>query len=131
MKSRLLGTLGLALLASCGGGSTSPYSGGGGTGGVPACTSTATKVCMVGLTFSPANLTVPVGTTVTWQNGSSTTHTVTSATGSGVPFGSGNVAAGGTFTQTFSAQGTYNYYCMIHGVDGNPPTGMAGTITVQ
>ena len=86
---------------------------------------------VAGNMFSPTNLTVPVGTTVTWQNGSTTTHTVTSATGSGVAFSSGNIAAGGTFTQAFNVQGTYNYYCMIHGVDGNPPTGMAGTITVQ
>ena len=84
-----------------------------------------------GLTFSPTNLTVTVGTTVTWQNGSTTTHTVTSATGSTQTFNSGNVGASGTFTQMFNTQGTYHYYCMFHGQDGNPPTGMSGTITVQ
>jgi plastocyanin len=31
----------------------------------------------------------------------------------------------------FPTAGTYHYYCKIHGADGTPPTGMAGTITVQ
>ena len=130
MKARFLSSaevVGLAFLASCGS-SMSPYGGGGGV----TCTPTASKVCMTAaLTFNPTNLTVPAGTTVTWQNGSATTHTVTSATGSTQSFNSGNEGAGGTFTQTFNTAGTYHYYCMFHGLDGNPPTGMAGAITVQ
>jgi len=66
---------------------------------------------MIGQTFSPVNLTVPVGTTVTWNNGSTLVHTVTSATGSSEVFNSGNppagVAAGGIFTHKFMTAGTY------------------------
>ena len=87
---------------------------------------------MVNTAFSPANLSVPVGTTVTWMNGDSISHYVASAMGSpGAAYTSTAIAGGGTFSHTFSATGTYPYYCTIHGHDGTPPTGMHGTITVQ
>jgi len=90
---------------------------------------------MAATSFNPTNLMIAAGVTVTWQNGSSATHTVTSSSSSTETFNSGNppagVAPGGTFTHTFSTAGTYHYYCQYHGADGNPPTGMAGTITVQ
>ncbi len=134
MRSHLLGlAAGLLVLAGCGN-STSPVYGGGG-GGSASCTSTSTKACMIGTSFSPATLTIAAGVTVTWQNGSSLTHTVTSSSMSTEVFNSGNppagVAPGGTFSHTFPTAGTYHYYCQYHGLDGNPPTGMAGTITVQ
>jgi len=69
---------------------------------------------------------------VTWLNGDSFAHYVASAMGSpGAAYTSSSVAGGGTFSHTFSAAGTYPYYCTIHGHDGTPPTGMHGTITVQ
>jgi plastocyanin len=120
--SLALGVAGVLLLASCGS-STSPYGGGEGGGG---CTPTATKVCMNALSFSPAALTVTAGTTVMWQNGSVTTHTVTSDAGSALTYDSGNVGPGATFSQTFNTAGTYNYHCTIH-----VASGMTGTITVQ
>ena len=137
MRSSLMalagGAAGVVFLASCGGGGTSPYGGGGGGGG--GCTPTATQVCMVGLSFSPESLAVPMGTTVTWLNGSTDTHTVTSATGSTELFNSGNPPAGvspsATFTHMFQTKGNYHYYCQYHGFNGSPPTGMHGTITVQ
>ena len=119
----VLGAAGVVLLGSCGG-STSPYGGGGGGGG--GCTPTASKVCMIGLSFSPSNLTVTAGTTVTWQNGSSFIHTVTSDAGSSLTYNSGDVANGGTFSQAFNTAGTYNYHCTYH-----VASGMTGTITVQ
>jgi len=127
MRSNVLTlVLGVLLLAACGG-STSPYGGGGGGGG---CTPTTTKVCTVGgIQFSPATLTVTAGTTVTWQNGDAVTHTVTSATGSGDTYDMS--LAAGTVSHQFMTAGTYNYYCKIHGVNGTPPTGMHGTITVR
>ena len=122
----VLGAAGVALLAACGG-STSPYGGGGGGGG---CTPTATKICTVGGSqFSPATLTVPAGTTVTWQNGDAVAHTVTSATGSTDTYDM--ALATGTVSHQFATAGTYNYYCKNHGANGTPPTGMHGTITVQ
>lgn len=95
------------------------------------------------------NVTIPVGTTVTWSNESNNVpHTVTfPAAGQQPPGGSPDQvpAAGGstydgstlvnsgvlrpgmTYTLTFTKAGTFTYYCLFH--DG--PTGMIGTITVQ
>jgi len=83
----------------------------------------------VSLQFSPATLTVAAGTTVTWENGGGGAHTVTSATGSADSYDM--ALAAGTVSHQFTVAGTYNYYCKNHGVNGTPPTGMHGTITVQ
>ncbi len=61
--------------------------------------------------FNPDNYTVKAGTTVTWFNDDSTSHTVTSTTGA---FNSDNIASGATYSHTFSQAGTYSYYCAIH-----------------
>jgi len=82
---------------------------------------TAQAVNISGFAFDPPTLTVPVGTTVTWTNNDSTTHTVTADDGS---FDSGNVDPGGTFSFTFSTAGTINYHCKIH-------PNMTASITVQ
>ena len=71
--------------------------------------------------FSPATLTVAVGTTVTWHNNDSPTHTVVSDSG---VFSSGDLPTGSTFSFTFSATGTFSYHCGIH-------PSMKGTVTVQ
>ena len=67
------------------------------------------------LVFSPAVLTIPAGTTVTWTNndGGFTQHTVTSST-PGYNFDSGLFGAGGTFSYTFVRPGTYDYFCTPH-----------------
>jgi plastocyanin len=133
MRQVLGVTAATVFLMSCNSATSSYGAGGGGGGGYGGggCTPTSTQVCMASSTFNPATLTVTVGTAVTWHNGDAITHTVTSATGSGDTYNSGNIAGSGTYTHTFAAAGTYNYYCMIHGVDGAPPTGMHGTITVR
>jgi plastocyanin len=74
-----------------------------------------------GLTFSPPTFTVKVGTTVTWVNKDTVTHTVTS-NGTSL-FDSGNLPTGGVFKYTFTHTGTYQYYCTLH-------TFMRGTIIV-
>ena len=123
--TRALGATAVVLAAACGSNSTSPYGGGGG-----GCTPTATKVCTTAsLQFNPTSLTVAVGTTVTWENGGGGSHTVTSATGSADVYDM--ALATGTVSHQFTTAGTYNYYCKNHGVNGTPPTGMHGTITVQ
>jgi plastocyanin len=71
--------------------------------------------------FSPTTLTVSVGTTVTWTNKESMTHTVTSDNNI---FSSGNMGKGDTFTYTFSTVGTFPYHCIFH-------SGMTGTVVVQ
>jgi plastocyanin len=79
------------------------------------------SVTISGFAFSPQTLTVTKGTTVTWTNNDSTTHTVTSDTG---VWDSGNVAVGNTFSFTFNQSGTFPYHCKIH-------TSMTAKVVVQ
>jgi len=77
--------------------------------------------------FEPANVTIAVGTTVTWRWVGGFHNVV--PTGAPTFTGSGNpVSAPHTFSQTFSSPGTYLYFCVVH---GSPSGGMRGTIVVQ
>jgi plastocyanin len=69
--------------------------------------------------FEPAELTVPVGTTVRWVVDDDTYHTVTSSSNLQVRRPSGRFDAvldstGDEFTYTFGEPGTYPYYCRPH-----------------
>jgi len=86
------------------------------------CPSGSTQIAIGDLFFNPADITVPVGTTVCWTNTGQITHTATSDTG---VFDSGFLANGDTFSFTFDTAGTYPYHCMVH------PIQMTGTITVN
>jgi plastocyanin len=75
--------------------------------------------------YVPEALTIPVGTTVTWINNDTVTHTVTSTS---VPSGassftSGFLAYGNKFSYTFTVPGTYKYDCTVHPF-------MTGTVVV-
>ena len=75
--------------------------------------------------FSPANITVEPGTTVTWVQSGNNPHTTTSYDGlwdSGIIEG----GSGGTFSFTFEEQGTYDYFCMPH-----EDLGMVASVTVS
>lgn len=72
--------------------------------------------------FSPQDLTIEVGDTVTWTNLDSSSHTATSTSGP-ASFDSGNLAEGASFSFTFDTAGTYEYFCEIH-------PNMVGSITV-
>jgi len=77
--------------------------------------------------FEPANLTIPVGTTVTWSWVGGF-HDVTPTgnpvfTPSGAPVPSPN-----SYSHTFNSAGTYLYFCSVH---GSANSGMRGTIVVQ
>jgi plastocyanin len=61
-------------------------------------------------TFEPAQLTVKVGTTVTWTNRDDIPHTVVSAG----KFRSKTMDTEGTFSFTFTAPGEYKYFCSLH-----------------
>jgi plastocyanin len=63
--------------------------------------------------FTPASLTVAVGTTVTWVNYDDIPHTVVS---SDTPrhFKSPPLDTDGRYSFTFSKPGTYQYFCSIH-----------------
>jgi plastocyanin len=71
--------------------------------------------------FNPKELTVPVGTTVTWTNLDSVAHTATADAGA---FNSGNLNPGQSFSFQFDKPGTYVYNCSYH-------PSMQGTIIVK
>ena len=64
--------------------------------------------------FSPASWTVPVNGTVTWYNGDTMQHTVTSDIDAPVVFDSRSLESGGTFSFKFTQPGTYKYHCTPH-----------------
>jgi plastocyanin len=80
---------------------------------------------LVNFKFTPAQLTVKVGTTVVWTSEDNVPHTVTADDGS---FDSGNLKKGDSFKFTFTKAGKFPYYCAYHGTAGGG--GMSGTITV-
>ena len=61
--------------------------------------------------FSPASLTVKVGTTVTWINQDDDAHTVDSTQGK---FESGTMNKGGRFEFRFTEAGEYPFFCRFH-----------------
>lgn len=71
--------------------------------------------------YAPDELNVAVGTTVTWTNTDSTSHTSTS---NAAGWDSGIVAPGGRFSFAFQNAGTFPYHCAIH-------PGMIGTVVVR
>lgn len=77
-------------------------------------TSTASgqnTVSISGMAFSPITLTVTKGTTVTWTNNDSVSHTVTGDNGGPA---SGSLKQGGTYTYAYTTVGTFPYHCAIH-----------------
>ena len=75
------------------------------------------------LAFSPADLAISVGDTVTWTNNDAAAHTSTATAGS--TFNSGTLNQGESFTFVFNSAGTISYICNFH------PATMSGSIVVQ
>ena len=69
------------------------------------------EIAIVNFSFSPKDVTIKKGTTVTWTNQDSVIHTATSDTG---VFDSGNLSQGQSFSYTFSTAGTFPYVCTPH-----------------
>lgn len=63
-------------------------------------------------TFTPSDLTVHAGDTVTWMNEDSDAHTVSSVGGG--PLYSGSLGRQQRYSYMFSSPGTYDYRCDIH-----------------
>jgi amicyanin len=78
------------------------------------------KVTIDNFTFSPPELKVKVGDTVTWTNHDDIPHTVVSAG----KFRAKAMDTDGTFSFTFTAAGDYKYFCSLH-------PHMTGMITVE
>ena len=95
----------------------------GAAAGAPAAQQAVAVDMLAGPTrFEPAEITVPVGTTVTWTTRSGS-HTTTSDTGL---WDSGErLPVGQSFSFTFTAPGEYAYYCTPH-----RDSGMVGKVTV-
>jgi len=127
VRALLVSSVALVALVSCGGGEPGVVTG------------SAARV------FTPREVTVAAGDTVTWEIEGDEAHTVTAyeddlpegaeyfATGG---FGTeeaardeiadGLISGGETFEFTFDQPGTYRYYCIPHEGDG-----MVGTIVVE
>jgi plastocyanin len=108
--------------------SSSSKSGGASSPASPATTASSGAPAASGSTveikdfmFMPMNLTVAVGTTVTWKFDDSTDHTVAADDGS---FTSPALGNGKTYTHTFKTAGTVKYHCSIHPF-------MTGTVVVK
>jgi plastocyanin len=68
------------------------------------------KVTIDNFTFSPAELKVKVGDTVTWTNHDDIPHTVVSAG----KFRSKTMDTDHEFSFTFTSAGDYKYFCSLH-----------------
>jgi len=71
------------------------------------------KIVIDNFTFSPAKLTVSVGSQVTWVNHDDVPHTVTSNAKPRV-LDSGTMDTDDQFSHVFTVPGTYNYFCAVH-----------------
>jgi len=69
-----------------------------------------TNVMIDNFTFEPAQLTVKVGTTVTWKNRDDIPHTVVAAG----KFRSKTLDTDDSYSFTFTTTGDYKYFCSLH-----------------
>jgi plastocyanin len=72
--------------------------------------------------FTPANLTIKAGDTVTWVNQDDTQHSAWESANNA--FDTGLLATGQSAALTFASAGSFNYRCRPHG-------NMRGTITIS
>lgn len=116
----------LVIATACGGGgSAAPTA----APSAPAAVATAScsaavaagqQVGIANTAFAPTDVTVAVGSTVTWTNSDAATHTVTFDNGPDC----GSLATGKSTTVTFGTAGTFAYHCKIH-------PSMTGKVTVS
>lgn len=72
--------------------------------------------------YSPRNITINAGDSVVWVNNGEELHTITS---DAQAFDSGLVRPGESWQFSFAGEGTFSYYCLVHGRD------QSGTVVVQ
>ncbi len=78
----------------------------------PSPATTGNNIEINNFAFSPSELTINQGDTVTWTNKDSVKHSITSDSGS--ELGSSLLSTSETFSHTFNTVGTYNYHCSAH-----------------
>ncbi len=71
--------------------------------------------------FAPEDITVPVGTTVTWTNNDNFTHSVRLLDGGEVQM----MKPGESVTHAFTGAGLFRYDCSLH------PKDMQGSVLVE
>nr|WP_245884298.1 cupredoxin family copper-binding protein [Hartmannibacter diazotrophicus] len=79
--------------------------------GAQATAAETASVSIENFTFSPAELTVTAGTTVTFTNHDDIPHTVVATDNS---FKSKPLDTDDTYTITFKDQGSFDYFCSLH-----------------
>lgn len=111
-----------ALVAGC---STSSIGGMGTPQPTPPLPSNVANVIAIkDFVFTPSDITIKAGSTVSWVNQGSASHQVVADTSSAVQFSSKELPSGTSYSFTFSKPGTYPYHCGIH-------QSMVGIITVE
>jgi plastocyanin len=68
------------------------------------------EVTIDNFTFTPAEVTVKIGDTVTWTNHDDIPHTVVSAG----KYRSKTLDTDASFSFTFASSGDYKYFCSLH-----------------
>jgi plastocyanin len=131
----MLALLALGLVAAGCGGDDDESDGGGGASTTEQPTDTgggggggAAEVGMENIQFTPKDVTVAAGETITFTNNESIPHDVHKSSGPGEDFASGppgGMGEGDTFELTLDEPGNYEYVCDVHA------PGMSGTITVE
>ena len=76
-----------------------------------AAAAAANQVVIENFSFAPATLTVKAGTKVTWINSDDVPHTVNE---NDKRFKSGPMDTDDQFSYTFTAPGTFSYFCALH-----------------
>ncbi|HET7827446.1 MAG TPA: cupredoxin domain-containing protein [Candidatus Saccharimonadales bacterium] len=79
---------------------------------------------IVNMLFTPSQITVRQGGTVTWTNNDKTTHTVEDDLANVDGPHSGDIAPGQSYSFRFEKTGSFQYHCRIH-------PSMRGTIVVK
>ena len=134
-----LAAIAIAVVAACGGASGDSTTTGPGNnpGGGNNNNSNPNTVTLVDSSFTPSNITVKAGQTVTWQWQACTDTSGGYGYGNGyacvthqIQFddGTGTVSPKqdqGTFNRTFPSTGTFKYHCTVHG------SYMSGQVVVQ
>ncbi|TAL04534.1 MAG: amicyanin [Rhodospirillaceae bacterium] len=77
----------------------------------PVTAADSSQITIQSFAFSPQDITVPIGTTVTWTNRDQEIHQVVSATKT---FRSAALDTGDAFSYAFTAAGTFQYTCTLH-----------------
>ena len=92
---------------------------------VPTTAPASADVAIADFSFTPKDVLIKTGGTVTWTWGGAAPHSVTYDGGpTPLPASSGNMTGSGSYNSTITPVGKYTYHCSVH------PALMTGTVTV-